>query len=45
MIWKAPEAVAQENANGSQKGLTNGWHGVLDAKAEEQLDPVAMQFC
>jgi hypothetical protein len=45
MIWRAPGADAQGNANGSQKGLTNGWHGVRDAKAEERLDPVAMQFC
>jgi hypothetical protein len=45
MIWRAPEVDVREKANGSQKDLSNGWHGVLDAKAEEQLDPVAMQFC
>jgi hypothetical protein len=46
MIWRAPEADVEEVVNGSShKGLSNGWHAVPDAKAEEQLDPVAMQFC
>jgi hypothetical protein len=46
MIWRAPEYEAQDKVNGSsQNGLTNGWHGVADAVSEEQLDPVAMQFC
>lgn len=45
LIWRAPESEAQEKTNGSQKILTNGWHGDKDSKPEEQLDPVAMQFC
>jgi hypothetical protein len=45
MIWRAPEAGTQENVKGSHQIVTKGWHGVVDAKAEEQLDPVAMQFC
>lgn len=43
LIWRAPESEAQEEMNGSQKILSDGWHG--DTNNEEQLDPVAMQFC
>jgi hypothetical protein len=45
MIWRAPGAGVQEKVNGSHQIVTNGCHGVVDAKAEEHLDPVAMQFC
>ena len=51
MIWRAPEVEveAEGKVNGSRDkvALTNGWHGNGDANdvAEEQLDPVSMQFC
>jgi hypothetical protein len=50
MIWRAPEGELQggSKANGvNGGGLTNGWHGSMDEKVEEEehLDPVAMQFC
>lgn len=49
MIWRAPkvDVKAEGKVNGSHDKvvLTNGWHGDVDVKAEEQLDPVSMQFC
>lgn len=48
MIWRAPEVEAEVKLNGSHEApLTNGWHtnGDVKEEAEEQLDPVSMQFC
>jgi hypothetical protein len=45
MIWRAPEIEAEVKANGSHEALTNGWHGDVDGKAEDHLDPISMQFC
>lgn len=45
MIWRAPGAGMEGEVNGSSKSVTNGWHHDEDGKAEEQLDPIAMQFC